>query len=77
MRFRDHRVRGSVDRLPEVDEPVSLPARVALLLADRDAGDLVYRLARLLVFGAVLIGAMTCTVLIVHPEVVTALVRSR
>ena len=55
----------------------SLPDRVALLLAGRDAGDCLYRLARLLVLGVVLVGAMASAVLIVHPEVVTALIKSR
>ncbi|MFI5586382.1 hypothetical protein ACIA5G_15170 [Amycolatopsis sp. NPDC051758] len=77
MRFRDDRARNYSDRPSEADRSVSLPDRVASLLADRDAGDRLYRLARLLVLGVVLVGAMASAVLIVHPEVVTALIRSK
>lgn len=77
MRFRHGCPRNFPDRAVEADKLTSLPERVALLLADRDASDRLYRLARLLVFGAVLISAMASGVVVVHPEVVTALVRSR
>jgi hypothetical protein len=52
----------------------SLSERVVDLLADRDAGERVHRLVRLLVFGAVLIVAMIACVLLVHPDVMGALV---
>jgi hypothetical protein len=55
---------------PAEDEgPGRLPDRVVDLLADPEAGERLLRLTRWLVVGAVLIVAITGTVLILHPEV--------
>ncbi|WIV53980.1 hypothetical protein [Amycolatopsis nalaikhensis] len=54
-----------------------MPNLVASLFADRESADRVHRTVRLLVVGAVLIVAMPSSVLMVHPEVLTALVSVR
>jgi len=57
--------------------PRAMPSLVAGLFADRESADQLHRTTRLVVVGAVLVVAMPSSVLMVHPEVLTALVSAR
>lgn len=57
--------------------PRAMPSLAAGLFADRESADRLHRTIRLVVVGAVLVVAMPSSVLMVHPEVVTALVNAR
>jgi hypothetical protein len=57
--------------------PRAMPSLVAGLFADRELADRLHRTIRLVVVGAVLVVAMPSSVLMVHPEVLTALVTAR
>ncbi|WIX85712.1 hypothetical protein [Amycolatopsis sp. DG1A-15b] len=57
--------------------PRAMPSLVAGLFADRESADRLHRTIRLVVVGAVLVVAMPSSVLMVHPEVLTAIVNAR
>ncbi|WIV60723.1 hypothetical protein [Amycolatopsis nalaikhensis] len=54
-----------------------MPSLVVGLFADRESADRLHRTIRLVVVGAVLVVAMPSSVLMVHPEVLTAIVNAR
>lgn len=57
--------------------PRATPSLIAGLFADRESADRLHRTIRLVVVGAVLVVAMPSSVLMVHPEVLTAIVAAR